>query len=194
MAAERGGMQVLESRFQLNDQRVWFGKAKLLADRVVLKGIGYKKLILLADIVEVRWASDELIIVTRDGEEVDMTIRAAALWKYELQSRCGLKDAAQASSQDLNAAPFTNEPSPDKGLGDSAGTTFSTPLSEPELRVNPPSLGDGFDEPAHPDDSEEKDAGQQTDMFLKKESTYRIRSSFAEDRPQHPKRGDETDR
>lgn len=194
MATEKGGMQVLESRFQLNDQHVWFGKAKLFADRVVLEGIGYKKLILLADIVEVRWASDELVIVTRDGEELDMTIPAAALWKYELQNRCGLKDAAQASSQDLNAAPLTNEPSPDKGLGDSAASSFSTPVAEPELRVNPPSSGDGFDEPAHPSDSEEKDAGQQKDMFLNKESTYRLRSSFAEDRPQHPKRGDETDR
>lgn len=187
-------MQVLESRFQLNDQRVWFGKAKLLADRIVLKGIGFKKLILLTDIVEVRWASDELVIVTQDGEEVDMTIRAAALWKYELQSRCGLKDAAQESPQDLNAPRLANEPFPGMEEGDSLAGSFSTPASEPELHIIRPSLGDGFDGPADVDDAEEKEAGTQTDMFLNKESTYRIRSSFADDRPQNPKHGDDPDR
>lgn len=186
-------MQVLESRFQLNDQRVWFGKAKLLADRIVLKGIGFKKQILLSDIVEVRWAADELIIVTLDGEEVDMTIRAAALWKYELQSRCGLKDAAHGSTQALNASRLPGDSSPDALAGDSTASSFSMPASEPELRVNPPSRGDGFDEPTRASD-EEAEGGEQTEMFLQKESTYRIRSSFADDRPQHPKRGDESDR
>ena len=193
--ATAGGMQVLESRFQLNDQRVWFGKAKLLADRVVLKGIGYRKQIMLSAIVEVRWAADELVIVTQDGEEVDMTIRAAALWKYELQSRCGLKDAAQANSQALNASRLPDEPISRESAGDSTVSSFSMPTAEPELRVNPPSRSDGFEDRLDvPAGEEEGEAGEQTDMFLNKASTYRIRSSFADDRPQHPKRGDEPDR
>lgn len=98
-AAEEGGMQVLESRFDLNERRIWFGKAKLLADRIVLKGLGYHRRIYLKDIVEVRWASDELVIVLEGGEEIDLAIRAAALWKYELQSRCGLKDAQSGGTR-----------------------------------------------------------------------------------------------
>ena len=61
-------MQVLESRFDLDERRVWFGKAKLMADRIVLKGWGYNRRIYLKDIVEVRWGGDELVIVLQDGE------------------------------------------------------------------------------------------------------------------------------
>jgi len=195
-------LKVLESRFQLNDQRVWFGKAKLLADCVVLKGIGFRKQIMLSDIVEVRWAADELIIVTQQGEEVDMTIRAAALWKYELQSRCGLKDAAQSTAQTLNA-PHLRDVRPDHDAGrvegDASTYPVSHPKTEPELRVNPPSRGDGFTQLTDGVDSDEAnqdeaEGGMQTDMFLEKESSYRIRSSFAEDRPQSPKRGDDQER
>jgi hypothetical protein len=143
--------------------------------------------------VEVRWASDELIIVTQDGEEVDMTIRAAALWKYELQNRCNLKDAAQGSTQALNTPRFPDGPISRDGSGDSTDSAFSMPAAEPELIVNPPSQGDGFDDPLVPSAEEVNDSSQQTDMFLSKESSYRIRNSFAEDRPQHPKRGDELD-
>jgi hypothetical protein len=95
-SGEQDRLHVLESRFDLNDRRVWFGRAKLLPDRMLLRGIGYERRIMLQDIVAVRWAADELVLVLADGDEVDMTIRSAALWKYELQARCGLKDATQA--------------------------------------------------------------------------------------------------
>jgi len=111
-------MQVLESRFDLNERRVWFGKAKLLADRIVLKGLGYHRRIYLKDIVEVRWASDELVIVLEGGEEIDLAIRAAALWKYELQARCGLKDARSGGAPAGMLPPEAEDPLADAGNTD----------------------------------------------------------------------------
>lgn len=188
-------MQVLESRFDLNDERVWFGKAKLLADRIVLKGIGYYRKIDLADIVEVRWAASELVIVLQDGDEIDMTIKAAALWKYELQARCGLRDAgsAGAAAGGLQAA-LPPEPERDASLDDVEGE-----LKPPETE----SLGTGSAEAGSPDRAasesmgdepmrrDEEQASEQTEMFLQRESTYRIRNGFAEDRPQQPKRSED---
>jgi hypothetical protein len=111
-------MQVLESRFDLNERRVWFGKAKLLADRIVLKGLGYHRRIYLKDIVEVRWAGSELVIVLEGGEEVDMHVRAAALWKYELQARCGLKDAHSGGTRAGILPPEAEDSARDTGTTD----------------------------------------------------------------------------
>jgi hypothetical protein len=59
-SGEQDRLHVLESRFDLNDRRVWFGRAKLLPDLMLLRGIGYERRIMLQDIVEVRWAADAL--------------------------------------------------------------------------------------------------------------------------------------
>ncbi|MDA0378159.1 MAG: hypothetical protein O3C45_00015 [Bacteroidetes bacterium] len=184
-SGEMDRMQVLESRFDLNDRRVWFGRAKLLPDRMMLRGIGYQRRIMLADIVEVRWAADELVIVLRDGDEVDMTIRSAALWKYELQARCGLKDASQANVL------------PDAGPRTPKLSTSAAPVAPPsadQVVVNVPE-GDGLassePEVGQRPDAEDKIPGSQTDMFLERESTYRIRGPFADDRPgRDPRTGD----
>lgn len=182
-SGEKDRLQVLESRFDLNDRRVWFGKAKLLPDRVLLRGIGYERRIMLEEIVEVRWAADELVLVLADGEEVDMTIRSAALWKYELQARCGLKDAAQA-----NVLPDSQPKAPSAGA--------PVPPSADQVVVNVP-VGDGQSsaepEMGNPEAEGDALAGGQTEMFLQRESTYRIRSPFADDRPgRDPRSGDPT--
>jgi hypothetical protein len=155
-------MQVLESRFDLEERRVWFGKAKLMADRIVLKGWGYNRRIYLKDIVEVRWGGDELVIVLQDGEELDMRIRAAALWKYELQARCGLTDARSQESIMEPLRPGITSPSEsrDEGLNtreaprdrersflESASSYRIRPMTaeqEPPARDGMSSGGDGF--------------------------------------------------
>ena len=181
-------MQVLESRFQLNDERVWFGKAKLLADRIVLKGLGYHRRIMLADIVEVRWAADDLVLVCGNGEEIDMTIKAATLWRYELQARCGLKNPDKASASESALPPVPRTPVSEKR---------STALLDEEGRLVEEKdglrgSGSGQDDGEMSAESERL-SGDQTDLFLQKESTYRIRSGFAEDRPQHPKRAEDSE-
>lgn len=194
MKGEEGGMQVLESRFDLNDERVWFGKAKLLPDRIVLKGLGYHRRIDLEDIVEVRWAADELVIGLRNGDEIDMTIKAAALWKYELQARCGLTEAATG---DIIAGMTTKETVSSVPERDEGAQSPDAIVGEEEAIGNPtrkskPGVEDG-DETVDDDTSgdEWSGAGEQTEMFLQRESTYRIRNGFAEDRPQQPKRAED---
>ncbi len=49
-SGEQDRLHVLESRFDLNDRRVWFGRAKLLPDLMLLRGIGYERRIMLQDI------------------------------------------------------------------------------------------------------------------------------------------------
>jgi|GEM_PF-783395 len=194
MKGEEGGMQVLESRFDLNDQRVWFGKAKLLPDRIVLKGLGYHRRIDLEDIVEVRWVADELVIRLRNGDEIDMTIKAAALWKYELQARCGLTEAATGSTTagatGTDTVPSAQERdeealSPDAIDGEEEAVGIPSRRSMPGL--------EGGEETVDDDTSEDERPGEggQTEMFLQRESTYRIRNGFAEDRPQQPKRAED---
>lgn len=168
-------MQVLESRFQLQDERVWFGKAKLLADRIVLKGLGYHQKIALEDIVEIRWSADELIIVCRGGEEFDLRIKAAALWKYELQARCGFTDATNGPSG-TGALPAASS------MGDIAKEMASDGVD---------GEAGGTDDSATADADTNDSSGEQTDMFLHRESSYRIRNGFAEDRPQQPKRAED---
>ncbi len=190
MESDGTGIQKLESRFQLNDQRVWFGKAKLLADRISLKGWGYRRIVMLNDIVEVRWAGNELILVTSDGDEIDMIISAAALWKFELQTRCGLQEAP-SQNVDVPVLSSRNPGAPvDLRDGSTPGDGQSRDL--PELDDIVDSTGSSLLE--RPDSvvaDESKTPGEQTEMFLEQESSYRIRSSFAEDRPHSPKRADD---
>ena len=184
-SGERDRLQVLESRFDLNDRRVWFGRAKLMPDRILLRGIGYQRRIMLEEIVEVRWAADELVLVLSDGDEVDMTIRSAALWKYELQARCGLKDASAAAIlPDAAGSHPAKAPQSDAGM----------PPSPDQVVVNVP-VGDGQSSPepemGQQGDEDGQTPGSQTDMFHQKESTYRIRGPFADDRPgRDPRTGD----
>lgn len=83
---------ILKSKFQLEFHRVFFGVAKLMPDRMVLRGLFYKRVILLTEIQEVRWSSNLVVLGLFGGEELEMIIQSAALWKYELQSRCNLTD------------------------------------------------------------------------------------------------------
>ena len=182
-------MQVLTSRFDLNDQRVWFGRAKLLADRIVLKGIGYHRRIMLDEIVEVRWAADELVIVLRDGDEIDLNIRSAALWKYELQARCGLSDATGGTF--MPGGPATGR-LPQGAPSVLPGETGVEDAEEHAVETAG-EAGSGPDQESAATngkrDEEVGDLGEaQTDLFLQRESTYRIRSPFADDRPGTGKR------
>jgi len=156
---------ILESRFQLEDRRVWFGKAKLLAERIVLKGWGYSKRIPLASIREVRWSSDILVLVCDDSEEVELIISSAALWKYELQARCGLKDVAAGSFIDRRDG--SEESSSDQDNGVDSSQTESEADGAAEVDGTNKSLSQPADE----------------DQDSKNSNSYRIRSAYAEDRP-----------
>ena len=94
MARKKNTVQivVVESRFRLLDRRVYFGRARLLQDRIVLKAWGFRETILLKDVVDVRWLGAELTIVLANGDEYELLIDSAPMWKLELQSRCHLKD------------------------------------------------------------------------------------------------------
>ena len=156
---------ILESRFQLEDRRVWFGKAKLLTERIVLKGWGYSKSIPLASIRKVRWSSDILVLVCDDSEDVELIISSAALWKYELQARCGLKDVA--------AGTFIDRRDGREEAGSDQDSEADSSREESEA--------DG----AREADGNEKSVSQPADEDQDSQSSksYRIRSAYAEDRP-----------
>jgi len=131
-------VQILKSKFSLEDKHVWFGRARLLADRIILKGLGYSKKIMLSSVSEVRWSADILVIECEDGDSVEMIIQSAALWKYELQARCGLKDVVAGPEADTVA----------EDQKDSDQLEFDL---KPEV--------------------------------VQKESAYRVRTAYAQDRP-----------
>ena len=162
---------ILESRFQPEDRRVWFGKAKLLAEQIVLKGWGYSKRIPLASIREVRWSSDILVLVCDDSEEVELIISSAALWKYELQARCGLKNVVAGSFIDRR-----------KGR-EEAGSDQDSKVDS--LKVESEADGaaevDGVTDVNGADKSSSQPADEDQDS--QSGNSYRIRSAYAEDRP-----------
>ena len=158
MAGRRNVEQVviLKSKFDLDDRRVFFGKARLLPDRIVLKGVGYKKVVKLDEIQEVGWSSDLLSLFLTSGEELDMMIQSAALWKFELQARCGFTDATNTSNSSTDFAKVssvTNE-------GDRT------------------QIEDESD-----DDSNGSSDQAESESLPKRESSYRVRTGFANDRP-----------
>ena len=105
---------ILNTKFDLEDRRVFFGRARLLPDRIVLKGLGYKKVVKLDEIEEIRWSTDLICLFLDNGEEVDMMIQSSALWKFELQSRCGLSDSStqlvSAKTMEANSVEEKSEP------------------------------------------------------------------------------------
>jgi len=96
---------ILKSKFKFEHDRVFFGRARLLPNCIILKGLGFKQIVRLDEIQEIRWSSDLLAIGLTDGTEIDLIIESAALWKFELQARCNLKDFSNES--DLSDAPST---------------------------------------------------------------------------------------
>ena len=145
---------ILKSKFDLEDRRVLFGVARLLPDRIVLKGWFYKRVIALDSIQEVRWSSDLVVLGLSDGEEIEMIIQSAAHWKYELQARCGFMDVVQ------NMDKLT----PGSSNGD-ANTTNDNGSAE----FNDDLFGS----------KESSTNGSST----QRESSYRVKTAFAHDRP-----------
>ena len=131
---------ILKSKFNLEHQRVFFGRARLLPNCIILKGLGYKQVVRLDEIQEIRWSSDLLSIGLMDGTEIDMIIESAALWKFELQSRCNLLDA--------------------RNEGD---LTESLPSSTTAVENGK----DEIDQPS----------------LVQRETSYKVRTAFAQDRP-----------
>jgi len=139
---------ILNSKFNLEDRRVFFGRARLMPDRIVLKGLFYKRVVSLDAIQEVRWSSDLIVLGLRDGDELELIIQSAALWKFELQSRCGLTD---------NASTFPDPKRSEKPAGSTPAPSGLTPGDASSTEI--PSVSPG------------------------RESTYRVKSHFAQDRP-----------
>jgi len=189
-------VQVLTSRFKLEDRTVLFGRAKLMADRLVLRGLGFSARIMLEDIVEIRWSGDMLEIECADGENYPMILRAAALWKYELQARCGLKDVNPAiqlqnsREKPKEQAGFTLDIEADTSLSDSLKEEVGfTPTNSGTASNGEEGALRGVE--ALPDGgglAEESPNPAQQDMFPQRETSYKIRTGFAEDRPVFPKR------
>jgi len=144
---------VLKSKFDLEDRRVLFGTARLLPDRIVLKGWFYKRVITLESIQEVRWSSDLVVLGLRDGEEIEMIIQSAALWKYELQARCGFTDVVQ-NLEKLNPASSNGDLN---STGENGSAEFKDDLFGSKDSAN----------------------GSTT----QRESSYRVKTAFAHDRP-----------
>ncbi len=152
---------ILQSKFDLEYRRVFFGQAKLMPDRVVLKGLFYKRVIMLAEVQEVRWSSDLIVLGLYNGDELEMIIQSAALWKYELQARCGLTDSV---------APLV-----EKG-GDSVYPNANlNELPIPTLNVRPPSTAQH--ELDYPENGSKITASS-------RESSYKVKTAFAQDMPQ----------
>jgi hypothetical protein len=152
---------VLQSKFDLEFQRVWFGTAKLMPDRIVLKGLFYKRSVMLSQIQEVRWSSDLIVLGLYDGDELDMIIQSAALWKYELQARCSLTDPAMPLVEIDAVVDNPKWTSLESGLPKSQPETSIPIQKELDLSEN------GF-----------KPVGST------RESSYKVKSLFAHDRPQ----------
>lgn len=128
---------------------------------------------MLADIVEVRWAHDRLVIVCADDSEFDMIIQAAALWKYELQARCGLQDSDDVSRS--SGIPVMRPPGSD-------GRMESESESLPEWSVRPTEEDVQSTQMQEPSSGESSEAVQQ-DMFAEGESESEARAAWAQDRP-----------
>ena len=193
---------MLTSRFKLEDRTVLFGRAKLMADRLVLRGLGVSARIMLEDIVEIRWSGDMLEIECADGENYPMILRAAALWKYELQARCGLKDVnpaiqLQASGDGPTA---TSKVASDEDASHSETESLQEGVEPRETGTDSPvPAGDGahgeVDALLTEGESAEKEQDPaQQDMFPQRETSYKIRTGFAEDRPVYPKRMEDPER
>lgn len=84
--------RIAASKFQLEDRWVPFGRARLEKDHISLSGLGFRKKIQLSDIEEVYWQADILALKYDGGKILEMVIQSAALWRYELQTLCGLVD------------------------------------------------------------------------------------------------------
>lgn len=152
---------ILKSKFDLEFHRVFFGVARLMPDRIVLKGLFYKRVILLSEIQEVRWSSDIIVFGLFGGEELEMMIQSAALWKYELQSRCNLTDSVI--------------PLVEKG-GDSQASG-STIQDLPIPNLNATKLSVSQQELDYPGSAAKISPSV-------RESSYKVKSAFAQDRPQ----------
>lgn len=173
-----------------------FGRAKLMADRLILKGLGFSARIMLDDIVEIRWSGDMLEIECADGENYPLIIRAAALWKYELQARCGLKDVNPAiqlqAGRDKPEAPseiaLDKQADPAASSSLQAGDRKQTTNSGAPVKGGDGVSGEVDTRPSTEDAAEENLNPAQQDMFPQRETSYKIRTGFAEDRPIYPKR------
>lgn len=86
----------LTNRFRFGDTFVLWGRARLLADRVVLSWFGWsglrRRTILLDEIERLDWwaafqGDANLTMTLRSGETLALQIEASGLWKYEIEER-----------------------------------------------------------------------------------------------------------
>jgi hypothetical protein len=154
---------VIESRFTLTDRKIFFGRAKLLPDRVILKALGYRETISLEEIADVRWQGGELVIVLKNGDEYELMIDSAPMWKLELQSRCHLHDNSFGTSvRKLNELSLSG--GSDSGEDFSDESTLITDIS-----------GNGHAASDDSDRDEEPKSGDETDG---KPSWYHVNRLF----------------
>lgn len=92
------GTLLLSSRFGYADRTVFFGRARLFADRIDLKGWSWtgrhRRVILLHEVEQVRWWSGRdhsanLVLYLEDGGRVSLRVGASGLWKYQIEALLG---------------------------------------------------------------------------------------------------------
>lgn len=101
---------VLTSRCRYANRRLFFGRARLYRDRVVLAGWTwtgrYTRTIALADVQRIRWFSESsgpnFVFYLRDGEAVRLRLQAGGLWKCQVEM--GLGQRVRTNSDDLPGA------------------------------------------------------------------------------------------
>lgn len=92
------GKALLSGRFRVAGRRLFFGWARLYADRLVLTGFSWRGLhrrtILLREVARVSWRTDSaraanVTLHLRHDEPVRLWISGAGLWKHRIDDRLG---------------------------------------------------------------------------------------------------------
>jgi len=84
---------IQRTKFQLEDRWVPFGRARLENDHIRLSGLGYHQKVQLSSIQEMYWHDDLIALKCDGGKVIELIMRSAALWRYELHSLCSFVDA-----------------------------------------------------------------------------------------------------
>lgn len=90
MARKTEHLVLLNARARFPDRRVFFGRARLLPDRLLFTAIGWSRTILMDDIQGVGWSSGIVTLELTDGELVDFEVKAPGTWKFAIQNQCGM--------------------------------------------------------------------------------------------------------
>ncbi len=116
MSNFKKGKTLLASRFQLPDARLFFTKARLYSNCIVLKGWStsgrYSRTILFSEIEDTQWwfgrTDINFAIYLTSGEDLLLHIKGAGNWKYtldELMNRDQMPDRGTIPESKASPTP-----------------------------------------------------------------------------------------